>query len=46
MVVDFAVLGLMAVVVIVAIVWFWARKWITFRRFRQFFVLASRRGDL
>ena len=28
----FAVLGLMAVVVIVAIVWFWTRKWISFRR--------------
>ncbi len=28
----FAVLGLMAVVVIVAIVWFWTRKWIVFRR--------------
>ena len=28
----FAVLGLMAVVAIVAIVWFWMRKWIVFRR--------------
>jgi len=28
----FAVLGLMAVVVILAIIWFWTRKWISFRR--------------
>ncbi len=28
----FAVLGLMAAVVIIVVVWFWARKWITFGR--------------